>query len=673
MKKFLAMILALTVTISFTACSDEFWEEEYDEDGNLIENYDDDYENSFEGESTGTDWAMYWYLCGSDLETYGGAATDDLFEMMDVELPEGVKIVIQTGGALEWQNNFVSSEVMQRYVYDHNGLNLIEEVDNASMGDPNTLVDFLSFAEEKYPADRTMVNFWNHGGGSVTGAAFDELFNNDSLTLEELHSAFENVYGTGSQDYPVDIVGFDTCLMATFATANTFSDFSNYLVASEELEPGNGWYYTGIMDALAENPTIHPEELGQVICDTFVYGCELAGTEDEITLSVTDLSKLAPVVEAYDNFGLQALDYAVNQDTAIFTRMANVANSVENYGGNTREQGYTNMMDMGQFVQNLEEYFPEESSAVIDALNDAVVYKVGSVYRPDGMGLASYFPYDGEFDTFMEYSMVSPSVSFNFLYHYALTGTFDDNGMNYLNTMLNYQEESIPELETLETADLGWEDIALYVDDEGLATMELGPEAYDILSSVTFELYYAPAEGDVLLSLGTDNDIIADWDNGIFKDNFRGVWGHIDDAICYMEIVYEGDDYNEYAVPVLINGAEYNLTVVYDFLREEFIILGARKALTEDGAADKNMYLLQEGDVIETIHYANDMNSDSEELIPFVADEIVYSANTTFNEGALFDGYYFMVYVMTDAQGNISTSSVATFEMYEGEIYTSVD
>ena len=44
-------------------------------------------------------WAVYWYLCGSDLETNGGFATTDLSEMMEVQLPENVNVVIQTGGA----------------------------------------------------------------------------------------------------------------------------------------------------------------------------------------------------------------------------------------------------------------------------------------------------------------------------------------------------------------------------------------------------------------------------------------------------------------------------------------------------------------------------------------------------------------------------------------------
>ena len=61
-------------------------------------------------EGTDGSWAIYWYLCGSDLESDSGCATADLSEMMDVKLPENVKIVIQTGGAAAWQNEVISKK-----------------------------------------------------------------------------------------------------------------------------------------------------------------------------------------------------------------------------------------------------------------------------------------------------------------------------------------------------------------------------------------------------------------------------------------------------------------------------------------------------------------------------------------------------------------------------------
>lgn len=63
------------------------------------------------------DWAIYWYLCGSDLESNYGSATEDLSELMEAELPENVKIVIETGGSSQWQNETVEADYLERYVY----------------------------------------------------------------------------------------------------------------------------------------------------------------------------------------------------------------------------------------------------------------------------------------------------------------------------------------------------------------------------------------------------------------------------------------------------------------------------------------------------------------------------------------------------------------------------
>ena len=63
----------------------------------------------------GSSWAVYWYLCGSDLESEGGFATGDLSELLEVELPENVTVVIQTGGAAQWQNDVVEADKLQRF------------------------------------------------------------------------------------------------------------------------------------------------------------------------------------------------------------------------------------------------------------------------------------------------------------------------------------------------------------------------------------------------------------------------------------------------------------------------------------------------------------------------------------------------------------------------------
>ncbi|NLT14644.1 MAG: hypothetical protein GXY05_09910, partial [Clostridiales bacterium] len=73
------------------------------------------------------DWAVYWYLCGSDLETNGGFASGDFAELLEVTLPDNVKVVIETGGSSAWHNDFVDPSKLQRFVYESEGLKLVDE------------------------------------------------------------------------------------------------------------------------------------------------------------------------------------------------------------------------------------------------------------------------------------------------------------------------------------------------------------------------------------------------------------------------------------------------------------------------------------------------------------------------------------------------------------------
>ena len=609
-------------------------------------------------------WCIYWYLCGSDLESGGGFATGDLAELMEVELPENVNVVIETGGASEWQNDVVDASKLQRWVYNSEGLNLVDEQPSASMGDAETLADFLSFAETNYPAEKTAVVFWNHGGGSVSGASFDEIYGYDSLTLDEMYAAFSSVWEPSEEEQPLELVGFDTCLMATVDVANTFSDLAHYLVASEETEPANGWYYSQWVGALAENPDMDGEELGKIICDAYYAGCEEVGTQDNTTLSLTDLSRVGPLLKAYETFGAEALSAACT-DPAFFSQFARAASQSENYGGNTKEQGYTNMVDLGHMARQSSGMLGSAQS-VLDALDACVLYQVGGQYRSEATGLSCYYSYNGDVNDFNGYAGVGAGLAFKYFYAYELTGELDDSGMEYIADM-DFTE--LPTVENLLSVD--WDGKALEVNGDGVSYLTLGPEANDILAGIGFSLYYVDEGNDMMLLLGTDNDMEADWDNGIFYDNFRNVWGSIDGNLAYMELSYESEDYNLYAVPVLLNGEAYNLQVVYDFNTEEWSILGARQGIDDSGMADKELRLLEEGDELTTIWYMASVSGE-DEFEAYTADTFTVTADTAFGEMELPDGSYSMVYEMRDAMDNYAYSDAVFFDCAGGEITTTV-
>ena len=609
-------------------------------------------------------WAVYWYLCGSDLETNGGFATTDLSEMMEVQLPENVNVVIQTGGAAVWQNDQMDPEKLQRWLYNSEGLQLIEEQDTANMGDAQTLYEFLAFANENYPADKVAVTFWNHGGGSVSGAAFDELHGLDSLDLAEMYQAFDAVWPADAEHPALELVGFDTCLMATVDVASTFQNFAKYLVASEEVEPGNGWLYSGWLGALAENTDMDGAALGTAICDTYYQGCEAVGTQDQTTLSVTDLSRLEPLLEAYESFGQEALAAAA-EDPGFFAELGRAAARSENYGGNTREQGYTNMVDLGHLARQTAWMLPS-AQRVCDALTDCVIYQVGGPYRAEATGLSCYYSYNGDVDDLNGYITVGESTAFKHLYAYELTGELAEDGEEYLSSL---DIGELPERVTL--ADMDWDGAPLDLDDEGTSFLTLGPEANDVLAGIGFSLFYVDEAGDQMLLLGTDNDLTADWENGVFYDNFRGVWGALDGHLVYMELSFEGEDYNLYSVPILLNGEAYNLQVAYDLTAEEWSILGASQGLDESGMASKELRLLAEGDVITTIWKAATFTGD-DDFEMYAAEELTVTADTAFGEAPLFDGSYSMVFEMWDAAGNYACSDAVTFDCAGGEISTTV-
>ena len=114
------------------------------------------------------------------------------------------------------------------------------------MGDPGTLAEFLGFCRDNFPARHQAVILWDHGGGSAGGLVMDEQFSNDRLSLGELRDAFDRVFDANAKTPPLDIVGFDCCLMATVDTAAAMQGFARYMVASEETEPGCGWNYAGL-------------------------------------------------------------------------------------------------------------------------------------------------------------------------------------------------------------------------------------------------------------------------------------------------------------------------------------------------------------------------------------------------------------------------------------------
>ena len=200
----------------------------------------------------GTGTTILVYFVGSDLETNGGMATADMDEMMSAGFGDDIHLIIQTGGADKWQNSEIDGTAadaahIQRYRVRSGKKELVQNLEQSSMASWETLSDFLKWGVDTYPAERYIAILWNHGGGTLGGYGKDEVYNS-MLSLGDIQKAFQD---TG---YHFDAVGFDACLMATFETAYALKDSADYLIASEEVEWGYGWYYTNWLTMLGSAP-----------------------------------------------------------------------------------------------------------------------------------------------------------------------------------------------------------------------------------------------------------------------------------------------------------------------------------------------------------------------------------------------------------------------------------
>ncbi|MBR1457935.1 MAG: peptidase C11, partial [Oscillospiraceae bacterium] len=228
---------------------------------------------------------MMIYMCGTDLESRSGMASSDLQEIANSRISDNMNIIVYTGGCSGWKTSGISSNVNQIYQVVSGGLKPLVADDGAkSMTEPATLSGFIQYCAKNFPANRNELILWDHGGGSVSGYGYDEKYKDKgSMSLAGVRVALRN----GGVTF--DFVGFDACLMATAETALMLNDYADYLIASEETEPGIGWYYTNWVSKFSDNTSMPTVELGKLIVDDFVSECGKRCAGQKTTLSVIDL------------------------------------------------------------------------------------------------------------------------------------------------------------------------------------------------------------------------------------------------------------------------------------------------------------------------------------------------------------------------------------------------
>ena len=373
------------------------------------------------------------YMCGADLESgfdgystnvgQAGLASEDIYEMCTVyDQPDDVNIIIETGGSKAWRNSKIKANKLGRWHVENRVLVEDEQLPSASMGNKQTFQDFLEWGLTKYPAEKTGVVLWNHGG-AMQGVCYDERYSDDSLLSSEVTAALKGAFEKTGRKEKLEWIGYDACLMQVQDIAEANSDYFNYMVGSQESEAGEGWcYYKWIDDVYAHEST---EKILSEICDSFVSSYKYHPNDQ--TLSWLDLSKMGAYKSAWEGLSSKIASTVTESQKIIFQNMMktvktygttvytkndlieagistnpNSPNYYGNYGlvnegGYYYDYGYNSfgIFDVKDFLDKLGAKYSSMTSEVNAAracFNDLVKYNVVGGEAGASYGLCLYFP-----------------------------------------------------------------------------------------------------------------------------------------------------------------------------------------------------------------------------------------------------------------------------------------
>ncbi len=611
------------------------------------------------------------YMCGTDLESQHSMATADLQEMANATLSKNVNLLVCTGGCKKWQNNIVSENVNQIYQVDNGKMRrLVEDFGSKSMVDPSNLTAFIKYCTEEFPANRNILIMWDHGGGSVTGYGYDEKNRNaGSMNLGKFNDALKNA------NCVFDWIGFDACLMATLETALVCNEYSDYMVASEETEPGTGWYYTNWLNTLSEDPSISTLQLTKTLIDDYVGVCKRSSSRAQVTLSVIDLAELQGTVpESFRSFASSTGNMLKNND---YQQISDARANVRQFSASSK----LNQIDLIDFADRIN---TPEAKALSKALQSCVKYNGSTISKANGVSI--YFPYEDlrsmnsaisiyntlgldaeytecikSFASLESAGQITASSSQATSYGGDLLGSLlgsssssssgspvgsllgaflNSSGASsagssldaatVLSLLSSFSGRAMPE-------ELRWIDTQLiaqnaekisnnYIDPghiivtqkDGKNVLSLTEEEWAKIQTVEVNLFVD--DGNGFIDLGRDNTF--EWtDNNDLLLEFDGTWLTVDGhaAAYYLESDTENDDGSWTTVgriPAKLNGELVNLQVVFDDENESGIITGAFPYYDDDetDTVPKGGIAVKVGDEIQLLcdYYTyNDAYEDS--------------------------------------------------------------
>lgn len=262
------------------------------------------------------EWTIMVFVNGkNNLEKF---ALRDINEMEKIGSTQKVNIVVEVGRMDGYDTSDGDWKGVRRYLVkkdtDTAKVNspMLEDLGMKDMGDYNTAIEFGRWAKKKFPAKKYMFVLWNHGSGWIKsvkrygmnrGISYDDESNNhiDTPQMGQILKAIggANVYGS------------DACLMQMTEVAYELKDYVQYIVGSEETEPGDGWTYDAFLGPLVNNPEMDGASLAKAVVDAYAghYNKYSSIGYTQSYVNAKSLDSLRILVKALTSDIIQSKDY----------------------------------------------------------------------------------------------------------------------------------------------------------------------------------------------------------------------------------------------------------------------------------------------------------------------------------------------------------------------------
>ena len=336
------------------------------------------------------EWTVMVYMDGdNDIEDF---ALADLAEMTASGSSEDVNMVVLLDTLTD------TADLM--YLADGSATT-VQEWGEVAMDDGRTLSRFIGTVEELYPAQRTALVLWDHGGG-ILGVCWDDTSGVDeTIRLPELDEALDQA------DAHFDLMVFNAYLMGQAEIAYQSADHADVLVFSEEVMSGRGFKWDSALDGLRSDPGMDGTALGIMLASNYA-----ANNQDSMgSLFTISVCRSAGVLAVAD-----AMAAAAAAQTEAMDEYANALRECRNRAEEAEAYG---PVDIIEYMSNVaadrnidDEGVRSTANRVVEAVDHAILFHWHLQWVEGMNGLGVYFPRNNTQDEWNVVGDVYSGLSF---------------------------------------------------------------------------------------------------------------------------------------------------------------------------------------------------------------------------------------------------------------------